>query len=353
MTDLPNLLDRVVPSEPPALGGRPFLALVGEAPGQEEAEKLRPFVGPSGKLLNTVLRAAGIDRDACWVGNVYSKKLIENEVSAHRKAMGEAAFAEWTLAERSRLAQELTAANPVLVVALGATALETLCGVGSVQSWRGHARKGAGEFSALTVFPTYHPARILQAWNLYNIIIGDFIRAASCAQNGGVVVYPKRTLNIAPSLADVEAAAEAWSDPARVSLLSADIETGWGQIRGVSFSPRPWEEALYVPFISLGQLDRCYWRSIQAELAAWRAVKRLLESSVPKVGQNFAAYDVVWLLSKVGIRCMNAREDTRLLHAALYPELPKSLEFLGAAYSTQGAWKSWGRFSGQEEKRDA
>jgi uracil-DNA glycosylase family 4 len=50
---------RFVPPEGPAR--RPRLYLVGEAPGQAEADAERPFVGPAGQTLRRIMRAAGID----------------------------------------------------------------------------------------------------------------------------------------------------------------------------------------------------------------------------------------------------------------------------------------------------
>src|SRR5215207_326242 len=46
------------------------LALVGEAPGKHEVEEGRPFVGNAGKLLDELLKEAGIDRSKLYVTNV-------------------------------------------------------------------------------------------------------------------------------------------------------------------------------------------------------------------------------------------------------------------------------------------
>ena len=45
------------------------LTIVGEAPGQQEVEAGRPFVGRAGRLLDQVLEAAGIDRSRIYVTN--------------------------------------------------------------------------------------------------------------------------------------------------------------------------------------------------------------------------------------------------------------------------------------------
>jgi DNA polymerase len=46
------------------------LMLIGEAPGAEEDRQGKPFVGPSGQLLDRMLAEIGIDRTRAWITNV-------------------------------------------------------------------------------------------------------------------------------------------------------------------------------------------------------------------------------------------------------------------------------------------
>ena len=46
------------------------IALIGEAPGRKEDESGLPFVGSAGKLLDTLLSAAGLVRDDIFIGNI-------------------------------------------------------------------------------------------------------------------------------------------------------------------------------------------------------------------------------------------------------------------------------------------
>ena len=57
---------KLVSSEGPE---KASIAFVGEAPGIQEARGERQFVGPSGKLLNLVLRHHNIDRDEVFLSN--------------------------------------------------------------------------------------------------------------------------------------------------------------------------------------------------------------------------------------------------------------------------------------------
>lgn len=43
--------------------------LIGQGPGEQEAKRQRPFVGPAGEMLNQALIAVGIDREKLWITN--------------------------------------------------------------------------------------------------------------------------------------------------------------------------------------------------------------------------------------------------------------------------------------------
>lgn len=131
------------------------------------------------------------------------------------------------------------------------------------------------------------------------------------------------------------------------TLLAPDIETLNGQIRCIGFA-RSKEDVLVVPFVR-GLRGGSYWGSEDDELRAWACVRALLESDIPKVGQNFL-FDLQYL-TRMGIRCRNVRHDTMLLHHALYPEMQKGLGFLGSVYTNEAAWKLLRRH-GEELKRD-
>ena len=55
--------------------------LIGEAYGEEEEKRGRPFVGRSGKLLDTMLEEAGLPRDNCTVTNVFMVRPPLNNVT--------------------------------------------------------------------------------------------------------------------------------------------------------------------------------------------------------------------------------------------------------------------------------
>lgn len=311
------------------------IAFVGEAPGEEEVARGRPLVGPSGRCFEAMLRSANINRADCFVGNVFLDKAEDNDCG------------EWIQDPQvwepacARLHNELKDCSPNVIVALGGTALKALTGEDKISAARG----GFIPHAICKVLPTFHPAAVLRDWRLYSVVIGDFIKADTNSESP-TIVYPRRELLLEPDLVDL---AEWFPKLTETDLLSVDIETGWGFITCIGFAPNA-EEAICVPFVDLRRPNRNYWPTVETEAEAWWFIHEVMEHPVPKLGQNFGAYDIMWFL-RMGIKPVNYREDTRLLHHALYPELPKSLAFMGASYGSQGAWKHWGHR--KVEKGDA
>ena len=105
------------------------LMIIGEGPGREEISYQRPFIGASGRLLNDLLSTLGIKRHAVWVTNAtlgypdprYSPPKAKGETFSKR-------FPHATLACRSRLMAEITAARPRVIVTLGRAAFHALAG---------------------------------------------------------------------------------------------------------------------------------------------------------------------------------------------------------------------------------
>lgn len=352
LPDLPDKYHRHVPAEfPDVPAGACKLAFVGEAPGDHEVEKGRPFVGPSGRVFDGCLRAANIDRAACLVTNAIDTKLIGNDLAKHRAALSPQAYTDLWECNLQRVRAELARVKPTVVVPLGGVACLQLLGDRGIAQLRG--APVYGRFAPYKHVPTFHPTHVLRDWRMFAVVVGDLIRAVTEVERGPEIVYSTRSLLIRPTIEDVEALPAEYGAS---DLLSCDIETGWGQIRGISFAPDA-IQAAYVPFVDLSQPNRSYWRTENEERRAWAVCRTLLESPTPKLGQNFAAYDAIWLLRKAGIRVRNLRHDLRLLHAALYPELPKSLAFMASAYGGQGSWKHWAKHGTtakeREEKRDA
>ncbi|WP_373047907.1 UdgX family uracil-DNA binding protein [Vulgatibacter sp.] len=135
------------------------IVFVGEQPGNEEDLAGAPFVGPSGKLLDQGLEAAGIDRSLAYVTNVVKHFKWEprgkRRIHAKPNAREIAACRPW-------LDAELAAVKPLAVVCLGATAAQALLGRGfRVTQSRGELLERTG--LAPWVMATVHPSSVLRA----------------------------------------------------------------------------------------------------------------------------------------------------------------------------------------------
>jgi DNA polymerase len=132
--------------------------LVGEQPGDQEDIQGRPFVGPSGRLLDTCLAQAGIDRTQVYVTNAV--KHFKWEPRGKRRLHKKPSLRE-VKACRPWLDAEIEAVHPGLIVCLGATAAQGLLGAAfRVTQQRGKLLHPEG---LPPVVATVHPSSILRA----------------------------------------------------------------------------------------------------------------------------------------------------------------------------------------------
>ena len=133
------------------------LILVGEQPGDQEDLAGKPFVGPSGRLLNETLEAAAIDRSTVYVTNAV--KHFKWEARGKRRIHSKPTYTE-VVACRPWLIEELKLIQPEVVVCLGATAAQSLLG----REFRLTQHRGeflASEF-APALLATVHPSSLLR-----------------------------------------------------------------------------------------------------------------------------------------------------------------------------------------------
>ncbi len=134
------------------------IMLVGEQPGDREDLAGRPFVGPAGLLLNRALADAGVNRARVYVTNAV--KHFKFEPRGKRRLHKRPNAGEIKVCSTRWLLGEIEAVAPQLIVALGATAAQSLAGRPvPVQSNRGEMLELA---SGLRVLITVHPSALLR-----------------------------------------------------------------------------------------------------------------------------------------------------------------------------------------------
>jgi len=121
--------------------------LIGEAPGAEEEQEGRPFVGKSGQLLQRALQDAGLSYEQVYITNVYKHRTPDN-----RTPTQEEIFEHWPM-----LVDELQAVQPKYILLMGATALFAFSGDGRIA--QAHGTRVARQLPGNPfIFATYHPA---------------------------------------------------------------------------------------------------------------------------------------------------------------------------------------------------
>jgi DNA polymerase len=152
--------------------------IIGMVPGPEENEIGLPFVGPAGKLLESILNAIDIHSE-----DVY----ITNTVKCALKP-GIPLKEEWITACISFLISQIYLIRPNVIITLGADATNALLGLPldtKIGDFRGKAAKYMG--SQIYVVPTYHPSYLLrgggQQHKHYSTVIKDFVFALEIAES--------------------------------------------------------------------------------------------------------------------------------------------------------------------------
>ena len=149
--------------------------VVGEAPGADEDQQGEPFVGRAGRLLNSMLEAAGAPRETVFIANILKCRPPENrdpkpEEAAHC---------------RDYLERQIALVQPGLIIAVGRIAAQNLL---RTETPIGKLRGTVHQFGeqGIPVIATYHPAYLLRspgqkrrAWEDLKLAMGV------CAPDGG------------------------------------------------------------------------------------------------------------------------------------------------------------------------
>jgi DNA polymerase len=127
---------------------------IGEAPGYDEDIVGRPFVGRSGKLLDRMMAAIGLDRTSCYIANVVPWRPPGNRTPTPQETAICLPF----------IRRQIELADPDILVCLGGPAMQTLLGIkdGITRSrgrWFAYDT-GRREIRALA---TFHPAFLLRS----------------------------------------------------------------------------------------------------------------------------------------------------------------------------------------------
>jgi uracil-DNA glycosylase family 4 len=129
------------------------IMLVGEAPGAQEDESGKPFVGRAGKFLESVLENNGVDREKVFITNV-----VKCRPPGNRRPDDDEI--ETCL---PYLSEELMRIRPKIVVALGFVAIKAITGSSEkLGEIIGREINVDIDGMKLRVMPCYHPSAAMR-----------------------------------------------------------------------------------------------------------------------------------------------------------------------------------------------
>ena len=130
------------------------LMFVGEAPGRDEDIEGLPFVGRSGKLLDRMLAAIGLDRKSVYIANIVPWRPPGNRTPTPQESQICLPF----------ILRQIELADPDILVCLGGPSAQALLGIkDGITKTRGrwfNFDTGKREIRAM---PTFHPAFLLRS----------------------------------------------------------------------------------------------------------------------------------------------------------------------------------------------
>ena len=140
------------------------IMFIGEAPGRSEDEKGRPFVGAAGRILDELLKKAGIERSEVFITNIVKCRPPNNRVPKEDELT----------ACRPYLDRQIALIKPKVICILGRTAYSSLLGGSSITANRGKIMERAGQ----KYFLTFHPAAVIYNKGLLSALEADLKKLA-------------------------------------------------------------------------------------------------------------------------------------------------------------------------------
>lgn len=263
--------------------GRKGIMIIGEAPGETEDHLNKPFVGKSGRYLQSAMMGSGVDlRRDCWILNALACRPPNNQIGNPKRID----FC------RPNVIKAIRQYKPHTILLLGTSAIKSVIGwlwkedVGILQRWIGW-QIPCQELNAW-LCPLYHPSYLLRKEEEFShdrvtrrLFLQQLHAALELDQRPWKKIPDYSTkLRLYESSTEAAAAIKALaSDSATISF---DYETN--RLKPDSSSAR-----IVCCAVSNGQRTISYpWTTETAT-----ATKGLLESDIPKYGWN-AKFEERW-----------------------------------------------------------
>lgn len=141
------------------------ILFIGEAPGFNENQSGRPFVGLAGKLLRKNLAANNLSDEEVYITNIVKFRPPENRDPTPEEIEFFKPF----------LDEQIKIIDPKIIVTLGRFSMYKFFGEGvSISRIHGMPREMTWEGKKVTIFPMYHPAAALRQGSVLFQFEADF-----------------------------------------------------------------------------------------------------------------------------------------------------------------------------------
>lgn len=303
--------------------------ILGIAPGRNEMDRGEPFVGESGRLLDSILRYVDWSRDDVYVTNLICQ--WNDEPTAGQLA-----------ACRPRLQQEIEQFKPRLIITMGKIATEqVLTGVlfGNAQGGIFWTPNVLNTTHNAYVLPTFHPAAILHGVSAFiHPIVRDLrkIRTALSWDDGAPLSHVE--YNIAATEHDLQ---NFLNDMNHGFEVAIDIESAQGKDTDEMLDP--FSDKLLCLAVSDGTNTLVVPEPLCHNVTDWRQDKLVW------TGHNFN-FDAMGLRRFLGAH-LPIKEDTLLMSYAL-DERPgvHGLKFLAREYLGAGFYETEAHTQAKQRK---
>jgi DNA polymerase len=124
------------------------ILFIGEAPGAQEDEQVRPFVGRSGQLLRKCIREAGFKEEDVYITNIVKRRPPENRDP----------LPEEIAAYKPYLTRQIEIIDPKIIVPLGRFSMNYFLPEAKITRDQGKVFRLKGKL----IYPMFHPAVALR-----------------------------------------------------------------------------------------------------------------------------------------------------------------------------------------------
>jgi len=132
--------------------------LIGEAPGEKEAQTGRPFVGSGGQILDELLASIDLEREQVFITNLLKDRPPENRDPKPKEIQAYESF----------LWRQIEILQPHLIVTLGRFAMHFMLDAfhhpkkdHKISEIHGNVFQGKADYGPVYLLPLYHPAAAL------------------------------------------------------------------------------------------------------------------------------------------------------------------------------------------------